>query len=58
MARGFVYPTAVVDWGGRKVLSHRIASTLEAVHAVEAPALIDVTRSMRGRLSEHVERLL
>ncbi|WP_422862264.1 IS3 family transposase [Burkholderia pseudomallei] len=36
MARGFVYLTAVVDWSSRKVLSHRVAITLEAVHAVEA----------------------
>ncbi|HDV6368325.1 TPA: IS3 family transposase [Burkholderia cepacia] len=36
MARGFVYQTAVVDWSSRKVLSHRVAITLEAVHAVEA----------------------
>ncbi|WP_432207388.1 IS3 family transposase [Burkholderia pyrrocinia] len=36
MARGFVYLTAVVDWASRKVLSHRLAITLEAVHAVEA----------------------
>jgi putative transposase len=25
-----------VDWASRKVLSHRVAITLEAVHAVEA----------------------
>ncbi len=36
MARGFVYLTAVVDWASRKVLSHRVAITLEAVYAVEA----------------------
>ncbi|WP_175743864.1 DDE-type integrase/transposase/recombinase, partial [Burkholderia ambifaria] len=36
MARGFVYLTAVVDWASRKVRSHRIAITLESVHAVEA----------------------
>ena len=36
MARGFVYLTAVVDWASRKVLSHWVAITLEAVHAVEA----------------------
>ncbi len=36
MARGFVYPTAVVDWASRKVLAHRVAITLEAIHAVEA----------------------
>jgi putative transposase len=36
MSRGFVYLTAVVDWASRKVLAHRVAITLEAVHAVEA----------------------
>jgi putative transposase len=36
MARGFVYLTAVVDWASRKILSHRVAITLEATHAVEA----------------------
>lgn len=36
MARGFVYLTAVVDWASRKVLAHRVAITLEALHAVEA----------------------
>lgn len=35
MARGFVYLTAVVDVVSRKVLAHRVAITLEAVHAVE-----------------------
>ncbi|MDF3089172.1 IS3 family transposase [Burkholderia semiarida] len=36
MARGFVYLTAEVDWASRKILAHRVAITLEAVHAVEA----------------------
>ncbi len=36
MARGFVYLTAVVDWASRKILAHRVAITLEAVHAVDA----------------------
>ncbi len=36
MARGFVYLTAVVDWASRKILTYRVAITLEAVHAVEA----------------------
>jgi len=35
MARGFVYLTAVVDVFSRKVLSHRVAITLEAIHAKE-----------------------
>jgi len=36
MARGFVYLSAVVDWASRKVLAHRVAITMEAIHAVEA----------------------
>jgi len=35
MARGFVYLTAVVDVASRKVLAHKVAITLEAIHAVE-----------------------
>jgi putative transposase len=35
MARGFVYLTAVVDVTSRKVLAHKVAITLEAVHAKE-----------------------
>jgi len=35
MAKGFVYLTAVVDWGSRKVLAAKVAITLEACHAVD-----------------------
>ena len=35
MARGFVYLTAVVDVASRCVLAHKVAITLEAVHAKE-----------------------
>jgi putative transposase len=35
MARGFVYLTAVVDVVSRKVLAHKVATTLEAAHARE-----------------------
>ncbi len=35
MARGFVYLTAVVDVASRRVLAHRVAIALEAVHAKE-----------------------
>jgi putative transposase len=35
MARGFVYLTAVVDVVSRRVLAHKVAITLEAVHARE-----------------------
>ncbi len=36
MARGFVYLTAVVDVASRRVLAHRVAITLEAVHAKDS----------------------
>lgn len=35
MERGFVYLTAVVDVYSRKVLAHRVAITMEALHAKE-----------------------
>jgi len=35
MARGFVYLTVVVDVASRKELAHKVAITLEAVHAKE-----------------------
>lgn len=35
MAHGFVYLTAVVDVGSRKVLAHKVSITLEAVNAKE-----------------------
>ena len=35
MARGFVYLTALVDVATRRVLAHRVAITLEAIHAKE-----------------------
>jgi len=35
MARGFVYLTAVVDVASRRVLTHKVAITLEACHACE-----------------------
>ena len=35
MAHGFVYLTAVVDVASRRVLAHKVATTLEACHARE-----------------------
>ena len=35
MERGFVYLTAVVDVASRRVLAHKVATTLEACHAAE-----------------------
>ena len=36
MARGFVHRAAVVDWATRRVLSHRVSTTMEAEFCVEA----------------------
>ena len=35
MAHGFVYLTVVVDVASRRVLAHKLATTMEAYHAVE-----------------------
>jgi putative transposase len=35
MAQGFVYLTAVIDVASRRVLAHKVATTMEAYHAVE-----------------------
>jgi len=36
MTRGFVYPTAVMDWHSRRVLAHRVSITMDAEHCVAA----------------------
>jgi len=36
MARGFIYPAAVVDWFTRRVLAWRVSITLEADFCIEA----------------------
>ena len=36
MVRGFMDLTAVIATRSRRILAHRVAITLEAVHAVEA----------------------
>jgi putative transposase len=35
MAKGFMYITAVVDVASRRILTHKVAVTLEACHARE-----------------------
>ena len=35
MAKGLVYLTAAIDVASRRVLTHKLATTLEACHAVE-----------------------
>ena len=36
MARGFVYPTVVMDWYSRRVLSHRISITMDTGFCLDA----------------------
>lgn len=36
MARGFVYPAAVVDWFSRKVLAWRLSITMDTAFCIEA----------------------
>ena len=36
IARGFIYPAAVMDWFRRRVLSRRVSITMEAAFCVEA----------------------
>ena len=36
MAKGFVYPAAIVDWFSRKVLAWRVSITMESDFCVEA----------------------
>ncbi|VWC52802.1 putative transposase [Burkholderia lata] len=55
MVRGFVYLTAVVDWASRKIIEHRVAITLEAVHIFEALVaafacwgLLDIVKTDQG----------
>ena len=36
MAKGFVYLTAVIDWATRRVRSHRVSITMDALYCVEA----------------------
>ena len=35
MARGFVYPCAVMDWFARRILAWRLSNTMEAAFRVE-----------------------
>ena len=72
MARGFVYLTAVVDVASRKVLAHRVAITLETIHAKEvieqalarygAPEIVNTDQGSQLRFkqytSEHLQDLL
>ena len=68
MARGFVYLTAVVDVYSRRILAHRVAITLEAIHAVEAleeayvrfgkPEIINTDQGSQFTAQEFVDAVL
>lgn len=68
MARGFVYLTAVVDVGSRKVLAHKVAITLEACHAREvleqafarhgAPEIVNTDQGSQFTAIEFTEAVL
>ena len=59
MAKGFVYLTAVVDVASRRVLTHKVAVTLEACHAREIieeayarygmPEIVNTDQGSQGR---------
>jgi putative transposase len=65
MARGFAYLTAVVDVASRKVLAHRLAITLEALHAKEilqqalarygTPEIVNVDQGSQFTASEFTD---
>ena len=65
MAQGFVYLTAVVDVASRRVLAHKLATTLEAHHAVEimeqafnrygAPEIVNTDQGSQFTATEFVE---
>ena len=68
MARGFVYLTAVVDVASRRVLAHKVATSLEAVHAKEVieqafarygtPAIVNTDQGSQFTAIEFTEAVL
>jgi putative transposase len=68
MARGFVYLTAVVDVYSRRILAHRVAISLEAIHAVEAlqeayarfgkPEIINTDQSSQFTAQDFVDAVI
>jgi putative transposase len=68
MARGFVYLTAVVDVASRKTLAHKVAITLESVHAKEvieqafarygAPEIVNTDQSSQFTATEFTDAVL
>lgn len=68
MARGFVYLTAVVDVASRRVLTHKVAITLEACHAREiieeafarygTPEIVNTDQGSQFTASEFTDAVL
>ncbi len=68
MVRGFVYLTAVVDVASRRVLTHKVAITLEACHAVEIieeafarfgiPAIVNTDQGSQFTASDFTDSVL
>ena len=68
MARGFVYLTAVVDVASRCVLGHKVAITLEAIHAREvveqafarygAPEIVNTDQGSQFTAAEFTDAVL
>jgi putative transposase len=68
MARGFVYLTAVVDVASRRVLAHKVATTLEACHAREVlelafarwgmPEIVNTDQGSQFTASEFTDAVL
>lgn len=68
MERGFVYLTAVVDVYSRRVLAHRVAITLEALHAKEVvqealgrygtPEIVNTDQGSQFTAQEFVDAVL
>jgi putative transposase len=68
MAHGFVYLTAVVDVASRRVLAHKVATTLEASHAREiieqafarwgTPQIVNTDQGSQFTATEFTEAVL
>ena len=68
MQHGFVYLTAVVDVASRRVLTHKLATTLEACHAVEilerafvrygTPQIVNTDQGSQFTASEFADAVL
>jgi putative transposase len=68
MAKGFIYLTAVIDVASRRVLAHKVATTLEAYHAVEimeaafarfgTPAIVNTDQGSQFTAEEFAQTVL